>query len=54
MKCRNCGEALKDTPTGIDFSMMFQAHPKYCENSKCKEFGYVTMVGIQNEDNNHE
>lgn len=37
---------MKDIPQSFDAFTFMQAGPQYCKNKDCKEFGYVTMVGI--------
>ena len=39
---------------GFDAFSFLQPGPQYCENKKCEEFGYVTMVGIPEATNNNE
>lgn len=52
MLCKCCAKKMKNIPQGgFDvFAFIPQAIPQYCENKECEEFGYVTMVGIK-EDN---
>jgi hypothetical protein len=53
MKCKECKEKLKNIPQGFDaFSFLNPIEMKYCENNGCKEFGYVTVVGITEETSN--
>lgn len=47
---------MKDIPSNFASFSILQVTPQYCENSECKEFGYVTMVGIldQNMEDNSD
>lgn len=51
MKCRTCKEKLKNIPVGFDaFNFLNPVTQMYCENNNCEEYGYVTVVGIPEED----
>lgn len=49
MLCKNCKTKMKDIPQSFDAFSFLQANPQYCENAKCEEYGYVTMVGYPEE-----
>lgn len=51
MLCRECKEKLINIPQGFDaFSFLNSIQQMYCENKKCKEYGYVVVVGYLDKD----
>ena len=52
MLCKTCKFKLRDIPKSFDAFGMFQVTPQYCTNEKCKDFGYVVMIGYPEEELN--